>query len=365
VGAPLRWTWVLPRSPARAYSFAGYHRFLLERWQPRVQPEVVFLDATRPVLSKWFSQPRFARLSRQAGPFHVDAVFLPNLAINPLPKLAVTVFDLCPGLRPDLHPMGFVEHVEARLALAGARRADVLLTISAFQADELAAKLPFPRERIFAGNYGVDNDFLQPAPPKERERLRAAWRARLGIAEDEAMVLYVGSWLARKNVPGLLRAMRMLLDRGVRARLLMRPQPEPRWALPVQQAIDALRLAPHLAWLPSLDDRATLRELYQMADVLAFPSFYEGWGLPPHEALACGCPVVCSDATSLPEVVGDAALMVKADDTAALADALQRVLEDEGLARQLAAKGPAQARRHTWDTMVAPHVAAYETMARR
>ena len=93
---------------------------------------------------------------------------------------------------------------------------------------------------------------------------------------------------------------------------------------------------------------ADLPALYSLADLLAFPSLYEGFGLPPLEAMACGAPVVTSDNSSLPEAVGSAALLVNAEDTEGLAEAMARVLCDASLQKQLTELGRAQAARFTW-----------------
>jgi glycosyltransferase involved in cell wall biosynthesis len=93
---------------------------------------------------------------------------------------------------------------------------------------------------------------------------------------------------------------------------------------------------------------AELRALYENAACFVFPSFYEGFGLPPLEAMCCGCPVVVSRRASLPEVCGDAALYIEPDDPATLAAALARVLDSRELRSELAAAGRARAARWTW-----------------
>jgi glycosyltransferase involved in cell wall biosynthesis len=91
-----------------------------------------------------------------------------------------------------------------------------------------------------------------------------------------------------------------------------------------------------------------LPALYRLADVFAFPSLYEGFGLPPLEAMACATPVIASDTSSLPEVVDDAGLLVRPDDPAVLADTIRRVLNDRGLREDLVRRGVSQARKFTW-----------------
>jgi glycosyltransferase involved in cell wall biosynthesis len=108
-----------------------------------------------------------------------------------------------------------------------------------------------------------------------------------------------------------------------------------------------------------------LPAVYQLATVFAFPSFYEGFGLGPLEALASGVPVVCSDASSLPEVVGDAALLFPPTDTAALVAALRRVLTDEALRRDLQRRGPAWASRFSWKRTARETLAVYERVGGR
>jgi len=105
-----------------------------------------------------------------------------------------------------------------------------------------------------------------------------------------------------------------------------------------------------------------LPALYNLADLFVFPSLYEGFGLPPLEALACGTPVITSDASSLPEVVGQAGLMVEATDVAALAQAMRRVLEDDALREGMIARGLEQARKFTWEKAAAKLLSLYETL---
>jgi glycosyltransferase involved in cell wall biosynthesis len=173
-----------------------------------------------------------------------------------------------------------------------------------------------------------------------------AVRQKYGLAER--YTLYLGGLDKRKNVPALLRAFAALGDVDWQLAIsgrLRRDNPSlfpdlP--ALAVELGIE--RRVRFLGFAPDEDKPALMRG----ATLFAFPSLYEGFGMDPLEALACGTPVVCSNRSSLPELMGDAALLVDPDDSAALAAAIRRVLIDAELRVDLAARGPAQAGKFTW-----------------
>jgi len=102
--------------------------------------------------------------------------------------------------------------------------------------------------------------------------------------------------------------------------------------------------------------------LYNLADVFVFPSLYEGFGFPPLEAMACGTPVVASNAASLPEVVGDAGLLVDPRDPEVMAEAIHRVLQDRDLAEELRRRGLERAQQFTWERAARETLAVYEMM---
>jgi len=119
----------------------------------------------------------------------------------------------------------------------------------------------------------------------------------------------------------------------------------------LRRAVHRLKLHKHVRFLGFVSDD-TLAALYRLAAVFVFPSLYEGFGLPPLEAMASGAPVITSNVSSLPEVVGDAAVLIDPYDPEAIADAMTRVLSDETLRAQLRARGLLRARHFSWERSI-------------
>ena len=119
----------------------------------------------------------------------------------------------------------------------------------------------------------------------------------------------------------------------------------------LRRAVHRLKLHKHVRFFGFVPDQ-TLAALYRLAAVFVFPSLYEGFGLPPLEAMASGAPVITSNVSSLPEVVGDAAVLIDPYDPEAIADAIRRVLSDEALRQQLKERGQVRARHFSWDRSV-------------
>ena len=156
-------------------------------------------------------------------------------------------------------------------------------------------------------------------------------------------LLYVGNHKPHKNLPRLVRALARLRD-GPSLRLLLPGPVEPE----LLEVARTVAVGDRLAFLGEVPDER-LPALYRGAVALVFPSLHEGFGLPPLEAMACGTPVVSSLATSLPEVVGDAAVGVDPLDVDSIAAGIDRVVADEQLRRELRGRGLAQAKRFSWD----------------
>jgi glycosyltransferase involved in cell wall biosynthesis len=164
----------------------------------------------------------------------------------------------------------------------------------------------------------------------------------------------------RKNYPRLLEAYALLRARGVDCPLVIAGSKG--WLYePIFRRLDELALRPHVRFLQpgGLD----LIALYSAAAAFVYPALYEGFGLPPLEAMACGAAVACSNTSSLPEAVGDAAITFDPLDVGAIADSVEQILADSALRAELQAKGRKRAGEFSWDATAAKTVAVYREAA--
>jgi glycosyltransferase involved in cell wall biosynthesis len=268
-------------------------------------------------------------------------------ALDPA-RTVVTVHDLAP-LRFPGRRFG-VSGVAWRRAWRGVTRARHLITSSEFVAAELRDHLDPARAHIHCIPLGVTEAFGSPA-------CEDAATVRHRYAGSEArMLLHVGRIHARKNLPTLLDAVARLRSAG-ESLVLVQAGGLPDAA--TRERIRALDLERCVRFAGALSEPA-LASLYGAADAFVFPSWYEGFGLPVLEAMACGTPVVASDTASLPELVGDAGLLAPPGDAAAIAAAVRRVLTEPGLADSLRRRGLERVRRFSWRMTAERTLRVYE-----
>lgn len=226
-----------------------------------------------------------------------------------------------------------------KLAWQGVKRARHIIVVSSFTATELQKYLGLPAERFCVVHQGVSPDFH---PHTQAES--AAIRQRF-LREGERMLLHVGHTQPRKNLPTLLQALALLRQQGIQGILVQIGGQADASQKQLVQELELEQVVHFVGYVPDQD----LATFYSAADVFVFPSLYEGFGMPVLEAMACGTPVVASNAASLPEVVGDAALTVDPRDAEGLAEAIERVLSDLALAAELRQRGLVRAGRFTWE----------------
>lgn len=339
----------------RSAGVKNYHHSLLVRLQARLRPHRLdlfpFLHTVGRNRNEGSNYPRLSTAWRLAGLLASNYLHLPIPAgrpdlfhvthhlLHPPTRLRLTSFihDVTPLLMPDLHTSSNVRYFRHFAARVLPRLAGVIVPSQAVQAD-LVSRLGVPPDRITVIHHGVDEDFF---PMGGQEPKRRAYDL------PDQYILFLGSLEPRKNLPAALEAWRQLpadlrrnyplvvagasgwKNRAIRSQL-------------EQAKSEGVRrigyVEPHVLPL-----------VYANAAVFVFPSLYEGFGMPLLEAMAAGAPIVASNTSSLPEVVGEAGLLVDPRSPSEIAQAIERLLTNRDLATTLVQRGRTRARQFTWD----------------
>jgi glycosyltransferase involved in cell wall biosynthesis len=261
-----------------------------------------------------------------------------------------TIHDLSVLLHPTWHPTDRVRWYEREFA-AGVRQTRRFIAASEFTKREMTQHLGLSPDVI-------DVTYQAPRPAFCRSGADGARRVCQQLALPERFFLFVGTLEPRKNVPGLLAAF-AALPRGLREQnpLVLAGG----WGWETEQLAASLRvhdIGREVRLVGYLHDD-TLAALYSACTALVWPTFYEGFGLPPLEALACGCPVIVSNAASLPEVVGDAGVLLDPRDEPAWTNALRRMAEDADWRQQWQQRGLQRAATFSWQRCARETIACY------
>ncbi len=251
----------------------------------------------------------------------------------------VTIHDLHFMHYPQFMTASSRRHYRGQIHRA-VRHADHILVSSHATMRDLMALLDVAPEKVTVHMLGVDEGF-RPLPEETVKTVRA----RLGL--PEIYVLFVGTFEPRKNIPGLLDAYHHLRQQLASAPPLVLVGRRGWLYDEIFAHVDTLKLRDAIIWLENAA-YADLPAIYNGAAMLVLPSHYEGFGLTALEAMACGTPPIVSNRSSLPEVVGEAGILVEPDDPLAIADAMQRLLADTALHENLREAGIARAATFTW-----------------
>ncbi len=316
------------------------------------QVEVLDLPASPFSLHQQVAVPRL--LARVGATLYHSPYYL--MPYRPGRPALLTVHDLIPLLLPDQST------TRARLLFRWAmtmalRAAHLVIAVSEATRRDLITYFRVPHRRVVTIPEAADPTF-RPRPPAEVSALRRKY----GL--PERYVLYLGSNKPHKNLVRLIEAWALAATRGIGREagvtLVVAGAWDPRYPEPRQRA-ESLGLE-DVRWLGPVPE-TDLPALYTGATAFVFPSLYEGFGLPVLEAMACGVPVLCSNASSLPEIAGDAALTFDPADPEAIADALVRVLGDADLRADLRDRGVRRARTFSWERTARETLALYREMA--
>ncbi len=323
----------------------GEHRF---RLYFRDDPPAGLFPEQVSVETVIIRQPRFWT-HRGLGPAvrrdPPDVLFIPAHVV-PWPHVAkvptvVTIHDVGYLRYPLMHPLGqrlYLDWATRHSARVAAR----VIAVSHTTADDLVALSGVPRDKVRVVHSGIDETF------RPVHNLPEIVTARDRYAIPGPYLLHVGSIHSRKNPIRLVEAFAQVVQILPEPHLVFAGRPG--WGFDrLKRRVETLQLSDKVVF-PGFVAETDLPALYSGARAVALPSLYEGFGFPALEAMACGVPVVCSSTSSLPEIVGEAALTVDPESVASIAEALIRVLTDNSLDETLVEKGFEQAKRFSWES---------------
>lgn len=298
-------------------------------------------DRSRPYsLAEQVSIPISLRRAR-ADLFHSPHYVLPPLSRG---RAIVTIHD-CIHLRfPQYLPNRAAYYYARTFMWSAGRQADRILTVSEASKRDIVDMLGVSEDKITVIYNAIEEGFWRPPPEDEVKRIRERFQL------DRPFLLYVGNVKPHKNLERLIDAFHRVRQGGTDLTLLIIGDQITRYTT-LRQAVHRHQLHKYVRFLGYVPEQ-TLSILYRLATAFVFPSLYEGFGLPPLEAMASGTPVVTSNVSSLPEVVGDAAVLVDPYDPDSIAEAIERVVSDTTLRASMVERGYVRAREFSWERSV-------------
>ena len=274
--------------------------------------------------------------------FHAPHYVLPPLVRC---KSVVTIHDCIHLMFPQYLPNRLAYSYARTSIRLAARRATRILTVSESSKRDILRFVDTEPDKIDVIYNAYDDRFA--IDPREEDVVRVRERFQL----ESEFVLYAGNVKPHKNLERLIEAFHLVRKRGLDHLKLVMIGDEISKYTALRRAVHQHQLHKYVRFLGYLPE-VTLAVMYRLAGVFVFPSLYEGFGLPPLEAMASGTPVVTSNVSSLPEVAGDAAVLVDPYDPRSIADGIYRVLSDERLRGDLRRKGVARAGMFSWEQSV-------------
>jgi glycosyltransferase involved in cell wall biosynthesis len=309
-----------------------------------------FVEALSPIYSLREQVEMPSKIDR----LNLDLVHIPhyNVPLVCRTRVVATIHDLNHLFIPSRELRSVVAYWYASFMLrAAVKKAAKVIVVSQNTRSEVLKHLKAPEDKVEVTYEGAEESYR---PLKDEARLQAV-KDKYGIAGR--YILYVGMIRPYKNVGGLIRAYSRL---GVREgfQLAIVGKKDVRYYPEFMALATELGLRKEVIFTGYVEEE-DLPYLYSGADLFVLPSYREGFGIPILEAMACGTPVVASYASSLPEVVGDAGLMVDPDDVGGLSAAMGKLLTDESLKAEMVKRGLARVKSFSWDEMALKTLATY------
>ena len=273
----------------------------------------------------------------------VRLVHEPHYVLPPLLRCrsVVTIHDCIHLMFPEYLPNRLAYYYAKGSMWTASRKSDRILTVSEASKKDILRFFNVAPEKVEVIYNAIDERFLAPANPERMELVRQRYQL------DHPFVLYVGNIKPHKNIERLIDAFGRARTQGPDNLKLIIIGDEISKYPALRQSVHRHKLDKHVRFL-GFQPMETLAAFYRLARAFVFPSLYEGFGLPPLEAMACGTPVVTSNVSSLPEIAGGAALLVDPYDEEAIANAIVRAVTDETLRAELIEKGVQRAHTFSW-----------------
>ena len=288
-----------------------------------------------------------------------DLYHSPDFVLPPVRRgrAVVTVHDLSFMLFPECAEEGLRRYLD-RMVPHSLSRADLVLADSANTQNDLICLLDVPPEKVEVVYPAAEPHFRRVEDPPVLSKVRQKYKV------PDSFILSVGTLEPRKNLVRLVKAYRRLKRESAFTPKLLISGREGWLFQDIYKAVADAGLEDDVKFVGYVAEE-DLPALYSMAEALVFPSLYEGFGFPPLEAMACGTPVVCSTRSSLPEVVGEAAVLVDPHDVPALADAIHSVIDSPDLRARLVQKGLVQAQKFSWEKTAEKVLGLYSRLLER
>lgn len=326
-----------------------------------------YLKHLKNALEQNFSTISFSFFSKSEEiPQDVDIIhypyFEPFFVTLPLAKkkpTVVTVHDLTPLVLSHLFPIGIKGRIKWEVQKRLLRSVDAIITDSENSKNDIARIVGYPKEKIHVVYLAAGEEFKRIT-----NNQYPISNIKKKYSLPEKFALYVGDVTPNKNLPRLVKACiqanvpLVMVGKSLVAKEYDRSNPWNKDLVEVQRLVKENKSLISLGFVESEE----LVALYNLATVFVMPSLYEGFGLPVIEAMACGCPVIASTKGSLPEVAGEAALYVEAEDIENISDGIKKVMGDNALQKKLSKKGLEQVEKFSWKKTAEQTVKVYETI---
>lgn len=263
-----------------------------------------------------------------------------------------TIHDLIPYVMPETVGRGYLKKFISQMPEI-IQNSDMIITVSEFSKKDIIRIFDVEEGKIKVTHLAADNFFR----PLNKEETKLFLKNRYNINSD--FILYLGGFSPRKNVKSILVAFSRIykhLSKDLKVVIIGQSKDEHAYLIKLSESLGISDRVHFTGYVPYED----LPYFYNGCDLFVYPSLYEGFGLPPLEAMSCKTPVITSNVSSIPEVVGDSAVLVNPFDTEELKNVMEKVLEDENLRNSIAEKGYLRSKEFSWDKTAAKTLNVYE-----